>query len=67
MLSSSLNRRKQPIRTPSRHLRMRWHRYVHAVMASPSGEKGGTPSRLLLWKQGRFHALRTAPHDPNRL
>ncbi len=58
MLSSSLNKRKQAIRIPSRHLRMRWHRYVHTVIAPSPGENSGGPSRLLLWKHGHFHSLR---------
>jgi len=56
MLSSSLNRRKQPIRTPSRHLRMRWHRHIDGALANKEMEN--TPSRLLLWKNNRFHVLR---------
>jgi len=56
ILSSSLNRRKQPLQSPSRRLRMRWHRHIDGIMANEN--QSNTPSRLLLWKAGRFHTLR---------
>lgn len=56
MISSSLNQHKQPVQTPSRHLRMRWHRHIHAAIAA--GGKGSAPSTLLLWKRGCFRILR---------
>ncbi len=56
ILSSSLNRRKQPLQTPSRHLRMRMHRHIDGIIG---GENiTNEPSRLLLWKNGAFHTLR---------
>ncbi len=56
VLSSSLNRRKQPLQSPSRRLRMRWHRHIDEMMTN--GNQNNTPSRLLLWNKGRFHTLR---------
>jgi len=56
ILSSSLNRRGQAIQPPNRRLRMRWHRHMNGVIADE--KQHNTPSRLLLWKVGRFHTLR---------
>lgn len=56
ILSSSLNRRKQRLQSPSRRLRMRWHRHMDGVIATEQSRN--SPSALLLWKHGRFHSLR---------
>lgn len=56
ILSSSLNRRKRTLQSPSRSLRMRWHRHLGGMIANT--RKGATPSRLLLWKKNHFHTLR---------
>ena len=61
MLSSSLNRRKQPLQSPSLRLRLRWHRYLDGISmdsANCQNNRSCVPSRLLLWKHGRFHTLR---------
>lgn len=54
ILSSSLNRRKQPLQAPSRHLRM--HRHVDGIIEGEN--RNSEPSRILLWKKGAFHTLR---------
>jgi len=56
ILSSSLNRRKQPLQSPSRPLRMRWHRHIDGIIANEN--KSNIPSRLLLWKKDRLLTLR---------
>jgi len=56
ILSSSLNRRKQPLQSLSPCLRMRWRRYISTVITGETQDN--TPSTILLWRKGRFHPLR---------
>lgn len=57
ILSSSLNRRKQSLQSPSRHLRMRWHRHIDDIISHVTKNRC-IPSKLLLWKRGTFQILR---------
>jgi len=56
ILSTSLNRRKQPLQSLNPRIRMRWHRYVSGVMTAE--KRPNEPSSILLWKHGHFHRLR---------
>jgi L-threonylcarbamoyladenylate synthase len=56
LVSSSLNRRNQPVRLPDRRLRMRWHRHLAAQISSGGGS--GNASSLLKWSGSRLHVLR---------
>jgi len=56
LISTSLNRRGQPIRQPSLHLRMRWHRYIRAWAGGNCSLE--RPSAMLLLKRNRILRLR---------
>ncbi|OIO68974.1 MAG: hypothetical protein AUJ58_07270 [Zetaproteobacteria bacterium CG1_02_55_237] len=56
LISSSLNRKKQPVQAPSRRLRMRWHRHLNAQISF--GDSSGCASSLLKWSSAHLHILR---------
>lgn len=65
LISSSLNRRSEPVQQPSRRLRMRWHRHLAGCISDASRKGEGRASSLLQWRGGRLHALRgSLPEKP---
>jgi tRNA A37 threonylcarbamoyladenosine synthetase subunit TsaC/SUA5/YrdC len=56
LISSSLNRKQQPVQAPSRRLRMRWHRHLSAQIGF--GDSSGCASSLLKWSGAKLHVLR---------
>ncbi len=56
LISSSLNRKDQPLQRPDRRLRMRWQRHLGAQFSSCAGS--GNASTLLKWTGSRLHSLR---------
>jgi L-threonylcarbamoyladenylate synthase len=61
LISSSLNRKNQPVQRPDRRLRMRWQRYLGAQFSSLTGS--GNASSLLKWTGSRLISLRQ-PEPP---
>jgi len=56
LISSSLNRRGQPMRNSDRRLRMRWHRYLGGWCRETA--PASSPSTMLLLKGSRILQLR---------
>jgi L-threonylcarbamoyladenylate synthase len=56
LISSSLNRKNQPVQAPGRRQRMRWHRHLSARIGF--GASSGCASSLLKWSGARLHILR---------
>jgi len=56
LLSSSLNCKGGETASPSRHLRMRWHRHIHGYLAGDAGV--GQASKLLLFRSGKMRWIR---------
>ena len=56
IVSSSLNRKGRPLNQPSRSLRMRWQRHLHAC--DPTGSPSGKPSALLRLSGRHMQKLR---------
>jgi len=56
LISSSLNRRSEPVQTPGRRLRMRWHRHISATLSFGGGS--GSASCLIKWQSSTLKVLR---------
>jgi len=56
LISSSLNRKNDPLQSPGRGLRMRWHRHLNAQI--DFGDSSGCASSLLKWSGAQLHVLR---------
>jgi len=55
LVSSSLNRKGQPVQAPDRRLRMRWQRHLSAYLTFSAGS--GCASTLLKWTGSRLLPL----------
>jgi len=58
LISSSLNRKNNPVQQADRRLRMRWHRHVSAALGF--ADSSGSASCLLKWQGCTLKLLRGA-------
>ncbi|MDQ6966090.1 MAG: Sua5/YciO/YrdC/YwlC family protein [Mariprofundaceae bacterium] len=58
LISSSLNRKSNPVQQPDRRLRMRWHRHLAGNLGFGGGR--GSASCLLKWQGSTLAVLRGA-------